>query len=169
MKIKGFAGSAYVPSHQWENRKSIQSVYTLSQNLRAKALNFYKSFGLNPDEYAFITALTLGYKSNLSNDLQEAFRASGTAHVLAVSGLHVGIIYLILNVFFSFLGGSGKNVISKQLLIILFLWGYAFLTGLSVSVVRAAIMLSIFVWVRLFTGKDFLITALQLQRFYSCF
>jgi competence protein ComEC len=145
MKIKGFAGSAYVSAHRWmKTGKSIRSVYTLSQNLRAKALDFYKSFGLNPDEYAFIAALTLGYKSNLSNDLQEAFRASGTAHVLAVSGLHVGIIYLILNMFFSFLGNSGKKFVLKQLLIVLFLWGYAFIAGLSVSVVRAAIMLSIF-------------------------
>lgn len=167
MKIKGFAGSAYVPSHQWEKTgKSIQSVYTLSQNLRAKALNFYKSFGLNPDEYAFITALTLGYKSNLSNDLQEAFRASGTAHVLAVSGLHVGIIYLILNVLFSFPGGSGKNVISKQLLIILFLWGYAFLTGLSVSVVRAAIMLSIFCLGRAFHRQGFSYNSLAAAAFF---
>ena len=149
-----------------KNRKSIQSVYTLSQNLRAKALNFYKSFGLNPDEYAFITALTLGYKSNLSNDLQEAFRASGTAHVLAVSGLHVGIIYLILNVLFSFSGGSGKNVISKQLLIILFLWGYAFLIGLSVSVVRAAIMLSIFCLGRAFHRQGFSYNSLAAAAFF---
>ena len=170
MKIKGFAGSAYVSAHRWmKTGKSIRSVYTLSQNLRAKALDFYKSFGLNPDEYAFIAALTLGYKSNLSNDLQEAFRASGTAHVLAVSGLHVGIIYLILNMFFSFLGNSGKKFVLKQLLIVLFLWGYAFIAGLPVSVVRAAIMLSIFVWVRLFTGKDFLITALRLRRFSFLF
>jgi len=167
MRIKGFAGSAYIPAYQWRKTgKSIPSVYTLSQNLRAKALDFYKSFGLNPDEYAFITALTLGYKSNLSNDLQDAFRASGTAHVLAVSGLHVGIIYFILNIFFSFLGDSGKKLILKQLLIILFLWGYAFLTGLSVSVVRAAIMLSIFCLGKAFHRQGFSYNSLAAAAFF---
>lgn len=167
MKIKGFAGSAYVPAHRWmKTGKSIRSVYTLSQNLRAKALDFYKSFGLNPDEYAFIAALTLGYKSNLSNDLQEAFRASGTAHVLAVSGLHVGIIYLILNMFFSFLGNSGKKFVLKQLLIVLFLWGYAFIAGLPVSVVRAAIMLSIFCLGKAFHREGFSYNSLAAAAFF---
>ena len=57
----------------------------------------YRSLIDENDARAFIAALTLGYKGDLSDDIQEAFRASGTAHVLAVSGLHVGIIYLIIN------------------------------------------------------------------------
>lgn len=167
MRIKGFAGSAYVPSQQWSKTgKNIQSVYTLSQNLRAKALHLYESFGLNSDEYAFIAALTLGYKANLSNDLQDAFRASGTAHVLAVSGLHVGIVYLILTVLFSFFKNSGKKFVSKQLLIIFFLWGYVFLTGLSVSVIRAAIMLSIFCWGKIFNREGFSYNILAAAAFF---
>lgn len=167
MKIKGFAGSAYVSSQQWSKTgKNIQSVYTLSQNVRAKALRFYKSFGLNPDEYAFVAALTLGYKNNLSNDLQDAFRASGTAHVLAVSGLHVGVVYLILSVLFSFLGNCGKKFVLKQFLIILFLWGYVFLTGLSVSVIRAAIMLSIFCLGKVFNREGFSYNTLAAAAFF---
>jgi len=167
MKIKGFAGSAYVSSQQWSKTgKNIQSVYTLSQNVRAKALRFYKSFGLNPDEYAFVSALTLGYKNNLSNDLQDAFRASGTAHVLAVSGLHVGVVYLILSVLFSFLGNCGKKFVLKQFLIILFLWGYVFLTGLSVSVIRAAIMLSIFCLGKVFNREGFSYNTLAAAAFF---
>lgn len=144
MKIKGFAGSGYASSSDWQKtgRRSI-SIYGLSQLVRFKALNFYRSFNLSEDAYAFISALTLGYKKDLPDKMQEAFRVSGTAHVLAVSGLHVGIIYMVINLMFSFLGKKGRPHIVRQLLIIVLLWGYVFFTGMSASVIRAAIMLTI--------------------------
>lgn len=156
MRIKGYAASAFVPGDLWKKTgRQVHSLYVFSQKLRAKALDFYKSFGLDADEYAFVSALTLGYKANLSDDVQEAFRASGTSHVLAVSGLHVGIIYLIISSLLSFLGTSGKKYILKQVIIVCCLWAYAFLTGLSVSVIRAAIMLSVFSFGNLLFRKGF--------------
>lgn len=145
MKIKGFSGSAFIPEARWHRtgRQHI-TLPILSQRCRAKALDFYRSFQLDPDAYAFITAITLGYKAYLSDDLQEAFRASGTAHVLAVSGLHVGIIYLVINFLFSFLGNHGKRFVVRQLLVILTLWGYALVAGMSAPVIRAAFMLTIY-------------------------
>ncbi len=144
MKTKGFAGSAYLPSANWKTTgKQILTVSIISQHVRAKALDFYRSFQLEPDAYAFISALTLGYKNFLTDDMQASFRASGTAHVLAVSGLHVGIVFLIFSTLFAFLGKSGKKYVLKQWLIIIALWFYAFVTGMSPSVMRAVIMLTI--------------------------
>lgn len=145
MKTKGFTGSSYIPQNKWQvtGREQL-TIYTVAQRFRAKALEFYRSFQLSPDAYAFISALTLGYKADLTDDIQEAFRASGTSHILAVSGLHVGIIYALINILFSFLGNSGKRYIIRQLLIIAILWAYVFITGMSISVIRAAIMLSLF-------------------------
>lgn len=145
MKTKGFSGSTYVPQNNWQltGREKL-TPYVVAQRFRSKALDFYRSFELNPDAYAFISALTLGYKADLTDDLQEAFRASGTAHVLAVSGLHVAVIFVLINLLLSFLGNSGKRFILRQSLIILFLWAYVFVTGMSISVIRAAIMLSMF-------------------------
>lgn len=89
MQIKGFAASAYVSQHNWvKTDKSQHSLYTLSQQIRRKALDFYRSLQLNHDAYTFISALTLGFKTELSDDIRQPFQASGTAHVLAVSGLH---------------------------------------------------------------------------------
>lgn len=167
MRIKGYAGTAYIPSHRWMKQgNQKKSLYTLSQKMRAKALVFYRSFGLNADEYALISALTLGYKSELSDNIQEAFRASGTAHVLAVSGLHVGIIYAIIFSLLSFLGNSGKKNTLKQILIILCLWGYAFLAGLPVSVIRATIMLTIFCGANAFHRKGFSYNTLAIAAFF---
>lgn len=144
MKIRGYSGSGYVPSANWQKTgKQSNSIVCTSQLVRANALQFYRSFNLSDEAYAFISALTLGYKKDLPENLQEAFRASGTAHVLAVSGLHVGIVYIVINIMFSFLGKKGKPYIIRQLFVIIFLWSYAFITGMSASVIRAVIMLTI--------------------------
>lgn len=144
MQNKGFSGSTYANSTNWSKTGRVShSVRAKALRVRAEVLDVYKSFDLSDDEYSFISAITLGYKADLSDDLKEAFRASGTSHILAVSGLHVGIIYIIILSLFSFLSSRGKTFILKQILILLFLWGYVFITGMPVSVVRAAIMLSL--------------------------
>ena len=144
MQNKGFSGSAYASSLSWlkTGRKS-SSIKAKGLRVRAMMLDVYKDFGLDHDAYSFISAITLGYKADLSDDLKGAFRASGTSHVLAVSGLHVGIIYIVIISIFSFLGRRGKVFVIKQLLVLLCLWAYVFVTGMPVSVVRAAIMLSL--------------------------
>jgi competence protein ComEC len=93
---------------------------------------------------AISQALLIGYKASLSQELVGAFSASGTMHVLAVSGLHAGIVFMVLNfLFLPFANSLNKNRI-KVLVIVPSLFFYAFVTGLSPSVVRAAIMLSLF-------------------------
>ena len=167
MKIKGYSGSAYIPSTAWENtnRKSV-SLYTISQRFRLKALNFYKSFELSDDTYSLISALTLGYKEDLTEDLREAFRISGTAHVLAVSGLHVGIIYVVISLLFSFLRKQGTTNKVKQLIIIIMLWSYVFIAGMSASVIRAAIMLTINCIAKIFNRRGFTYNTLSAAAYF---
>ena len=144
MKIKGFTASGYVPANNWiKSGRASRTIPIRAQRIRKKALTLFRSYLPDQDAFAFISAITLGYKAYLSDDLQDAFRASGTAHVLAVSGLHVGIIYLIINLLFSFLGNYGMRYILRQWLVICVLWGYVFMAGMSSSVIRAAIMLTI--------------------------
>ena len=105
--------------------------------------------GLEEDELATVGALTLGYKEDLDPVLRRHFQASGAAHVLAVSGLHTGIIYGLL-LFVLTLGRRFRprheNRIGRwtiALIIIAVMWGYAYLTGMTPSVVRAVIMVTI--------------------------
>ena len=102
--------------------------------------------GLEGDELATVGALTLGYKQDLNTELKHHFQASGAAHVLAVSGLHTGIIYGLV-LWLLTLGGRlrpmhenrfGRWTIS--LIIMTVMWAYAWLTGMTPSVVRAVIM-----------------------------
>lgn len=88
---------------------------------------------------ALIKALCLGHKENLSPATRELFAETGTMHLLAVSGLHTGAVWLLLTYFLRFAGLSKK---SSHLFLLPVLWGYACLTGLSPSVVRAAYILT---------------------------
>ena len=106
--------------------------------------------GLSGDELATVGALTLGYKEALTPELRHLFAASGAAHVLAVSGLHTGIIYGLLWWLLT-LGGRFKPMHEERLrrwtlslIIIGCMWGYAWLTGMTPSVVRAVLMVTIF-------------------------
>lgn len=115
---------------------------TLAINLRG--LIRTKLVEIFPDEEvsSFAEALLVGYKDNLHPELIDSFSKTGTLHVLAVSGLHAGIIFLILSRFLFFLDKVPKGHILKGLLIIAGMWFYAFVTGLSPSVNRAALMLT---------------------------
>ena len=101
--------------------------------------------GLDGDELATVGALTLGYKEELDRELKRHFQASGAAHVLAVSGLHTGIIYGLL-IFLLTLGGRFKPLHENRfhrcllsLIIIAAMWGYAWLTGLTPSVITTSV------------------------------
>lgn len=161
MKIKGFSGSGYVAENDWgKTGKNSNSITCMSQRLRSKSLSLYESFDLTDDAQAFISALTLGYKNDLTENLKDAFRVTGTAHVLAVSGLHVGIIYLVISILFSFIGNRGRPYFIRQCLVIVFLWAYAFIAGMSASIIRASIMLSINCVGNIFNRKGFTINTL---------
>ncbi len=94
----------------------------------------------NDDAFAVSAALVLGQKDHLSREIRSAYSSSGAMHVLAVSGLHVGIIYLVLVWLLRWLGTRGAMGWLRLLLIITALWSYALITGMSPSVMRASTM-----------------------------
>jgi len=122
------------------------------RNLRTELLLRLKNTQLTEDEYGFASAILLGDRSELSFQMKSAFSATGSMHFLAVSGLHVGIIYLFLAFLFPF--SQDKRLAFLSLLsILLLLWTYALLCGMSISVVRAVLMLS-FVSVAKYLDKN---------------
>lgn len=114
------------------------------ENFRRKLVGIIESKVTNPESQQIASALLLGQKENLDKEIQNAYAETGTMHILAVSGLHVGIIYAIL--LFPLKGIRLKSRQKKiYLLAVIFLiWTYAVLTGFSPSVIRAATMFSLF-------------------------
>lgn len=95
------------------------------------------------EDAALLSGLLLGLKRQIDPDLKVAFSASGLSHVLAVSGLHVGLIYTFLVWVLGWLRSSKRGSILFSVLIVLALWFYALITGLSPSVLRAVTIFSI--------------------------
>ena len=111
-------------------------------NLRNRLLNIYRESGLEGDEYAVAAALSLGYKDKLQDGLRHAYSSSGAMHVLAVSGLHVGIIFLVMQFVLGAFRRIKKLIFLQVSILVLSIWFYAMLTGMSPSVTRAAVMFS---------------------------
>lgn len=101
-----------------------------------------EAHGFEKEELAIIQALLLGQRHDISIEVYENYAAAGVIHILAVSGLHVGIILVLLNWALSPLRFFGYGVFLRFLLLLVFLWGFAVLAGLSPSVVRAVTMFS---------------------------
>lgn len=109
-------------------------------DVRQNLINRLNTLIDDEEAFAVSAALILGQKEYLTPRIRSAYSGSGAMHVLAVSGLHVGIIYLILMSILGLLGKSVAAVRLRLLIVVGFLWIYAAITGLSPSVVRAATM-----------------------------
>jgi len=96
------------------------------------------------EEQAVLRALAIGDRIALSRDLKAAYRASGAMHLLALSGLHVGLIYALLVRLLAPLGGSRASRLLRSGLVMVSLWTYALITGLSASICRAVLMISFY-------------------------
>jgi competence protein ComEC len=116
---------------------SLQGISAKFRNLVQESL---KKHNFKPDELAVVNALLLGQRQDISKQLIADYSSAGAIHILAVSGLHVGIVLLILNWLFKPIERLNKGKFFKTVLVVLFLWMFAFVAGLSASVVRAVTM-----------------------------
>lgn len=104
------------------------------------------------DHTGILKALLLGEKGDLSTEIKDQFANAGAMHLLAVSGLHIGIIaFLLLFLFEQF--PRVLSSLTAHILVVIILWIYAILTGLSPSVTRAVLMFSLLILSRLATGQ----------------
>jgi len=143
LAMKQIDHSIYLDSSDWKLLTNKTSGLKYSAlNFRQQIIRTFEKYGISEINAGVLSALTLGYKNKLDEKVRAAYSAAGAMHVLAVSGLHVGIIYLVLNFIFGWtkLFYKGNNI--KYTFIILALWCYAFITGLSPSVMRATLMFS---------------------------
>ncbi len=107
-----------------------------------------------PNEASISKALLLGVRTAVDKDLKQAYSNAGVIHVLAVSGLHVALLFILFQFFFKrwMIYPWGEKYLPY--LFLLLLWAFAFLTGLSASVVRAVVMFSFLLLAQLLGKKS---------------
>ena len=136
--------------YEWEKKESSFNLLRFPTLIRNKALKVLKENILIKSHFPIVSALVLGYKDELSNHTKHSFSTTGAMHVLAVSGLHVGIIYFILKSILTLFTFYQRNKALRNILILLGIWIYALITGMSPSVLRACTMLSFFIIAEVF-------------------
>jgi len=151
LRTRGIVASAF--TRRYDNHSPI-TIRTLSDHspftmIQHRLVERYRELGVHGSELGTIAALTLGYRESLEPDIRQAFQTAGAMHVLAVSGLHTGILMSVLWWLLTGLGlypplweERGRRI-SLAISMIILLWCYAGITGWTPSVVRSVVMCSI--------------------------
>ncbi len=102
-------------------------------------INKYNSLSLK--EYSIAAAILTGY-DEIDKTQREAYSDAGVIHILSVSGLHVGVVYLMAQLLISMIIRKGRYLFLQPVFVLCFIWFYALITGMSVPVLRASLMFS---------------------------
>ena len=116
------------------------SLNGLAHQFREKVNLSLRNYKFEKDELSIINALLLGQRQEISKDILENFAKAGAIHILAISGLHVGIILWLLSIILKPLEYFKNGKIIKLILAVTLLWSFAFIAGMSASVIRAVTM-----------------------------
>ena len=144
MRLKGVSGSVFLPVGGWQS----VGMGNVSLQMRALALRddivkMYERQGFEGNALSLLAAFSVGEKRGFSQELKEVYSDAGVSHLLALSGLHLGLFYMVVVTLLGFAGGSRKWYIARELLALLLLWVFAFVAGLTPSIVRAAVLFSL--------------------------
>ena len=141
MAAQGFSAQIFISADNILHRRT--APISLVGRLQAAAERRISRLGLSPEIERVASAVSIGQRDAVTEELQTTYSLSGGAHLLAVSGLHVGFIFAILNLLLSVTTLLRGGQIIRSLMIVIAIWIYAALADFSPSVVRAATMFSI--------------------------
>ena len=143
MYVQGVTGSAYLGNRGWVSRGTVELTFPMrAMAFRERIVQKYASLGLSPESESLLSALTVGEKRDLSKGVRNLYAAVGASHVLALSGLHLGILYMIIT-FLLPVGGNRLLKVLREGVLLLLLWGFAAVAGFTPSVVRAALLFTL--------------------------
>lgn len=140
----GIYHSAYLKKGQWQisRREADPDIFQYASKYRVQLLDKLSENGVKGSEFGISAALLLGDNSKLEADIRDAYARAGAMHILCVSGLHVGVVFLVLTTVFGFLKRFRAGRFILPFILILSIWFYALITGLAPPVLRASCMLS---------------------------
>ena len=135
--------NVFLKTKDWEKlpqknqNKFQQFIFTARENVLSI---LRKNITDSKDELGIAQALLIGYTNDLDKDLVQAYSNTGVVHIIAISGMHLALIYVMLVWVFAKIPGINKSKLLQVVLILACLWLFSLLTGASASVIRAAVM-----------------------------
>ena len=164
---RGITGRVYLKRGDWVNTGVNEGnpIYLFAYRFRDGLLQALKRCGITDDEFGVGAAILLGYDESLPAQVRQNYVAAGSMHILCVSGMHVGIIYLLASFVLGFLGKGKKMALVRRLILLALIWFYALLTGLSPSIMRATLMISFVLLGELIHRKGFALNSIAVSAF----
>lgn len=124
-----------------------------------------KNIPANKDELGIAEALLIGYTNDLDKDLVQAYSNTGVVHIIAISGMHLGLIYIMLVWLFAKIPFINKYKIVQVILILSCLWLFSLLTGAAASVLRSAVMFTFIAVGKTFSKQSSIYNSLAASAF----
>ena len=167
LERKGITGQVYLKEEDWFDLQTNDAnpIYAFSYHFRDILLASLQRSGLSDNEFGVAAAILLGYDDNLADEVRKNYVAAGSMHILCVSGMHVGIIYLLASFLLGFLNRKKWQKTLKQVLLLALIWFYALIAGLSPSILRASLMISFVIIGEILRRKGFIINSIAASAF----
>lgn len=166
LKWKGIEHILHVKKGACNLISNKTSIYRYAEELRNNCIDVIKKHIKDYRSSAISEALLLGYKEDLDYETLQIFSSSGTMHILAVSGMHAGMVFLLLNFITGFLIKLPRGKIIQAVIILCALWFYVCMTGLSGSVVRAGLMFTFISVAKLINRKQNIFNTMYASAFF---
>lgn len=138
-------------NHKIIDKNCLFFIYQKAMKVRDEFVAILKKYDNNDERFAVSSAMILGYKNLVSEDMYKAFSDSGAVHILAVSGMHLGVLATALAFFLDRWKTPKKSInVFKYIFVLIVLWFFAFITGAAPAMVRAAIMFTFILYAKYF-------------------
>ncbi|WP_270089601.1 ComEC/Rec2 family competence protein [Sphingobacterium sp. SYP-B4668] len=142
------------------------SLQAFAFQVRDNLVEKFRNYILDPQAFHVASAVILGYRVHMDEEIISAFNDTGTIHLLSVSGLHVGLVFGILVWLLSWMDRIKGGAIIRTLIILLCVWAYSIMTGMSAPVIRAAIMISFYIVVTLIRRRSNIYNTIAASAFF---
>ncbi len=167
LERQGITGSVYLKEDHWSvlGERKTNPLFAYSDAFRSALMEALQRCGVTDDEFGVAAAILLGYDESLPAQVRQNYVAAGAMHILCVSGMHVGIIYLLASFLLGFLGKGKRMAMVRRGILLLLIWCYALLAGLSPSIMRSALMISFVIFGELIRRKGFVLNSIAASAF----
>ena len=167
LERKGITGRVYLKEGNWllTGARQANPLFAFAYRFRDRLLGILRCHGITEEEFGVGAAILLGYDDSLPPQVRQQYVAAGAMHVLCVSGMHVGIIYLLASFVLGFWGKQKRMVRIRRIFLLALIWFYALLTGLSPSILRSTLMITFVVFGELIRRKGFTVNSIAASAF----
>lgn len=147
LAFKGIVYTTYLNKKQWSflTNDPSNKLIAYAKGLRQVLLQNLKEYSYFENTFEVSAAILLGYDILMDAETEQAFVNAGAMHILCVSGLHVGIVFMMISLLLNFLKSTKIGNFIRIILLLTVVWTYALLTGMSPSIQRASVMISFFI------------------------